>query len=243
MKQKRPTDNIAQSEEELLKRLYLTLISIVGIMVFVIVSFLFFGPTIGSFFGLLSSHRNDKPNIPTAKPVPPLFSNLPSATNQENFTVSGTAQAGYTVKLFVNGPEKASAITGADGVFNFGDIRLNTGRNSITAKAIDQEGVESDSTLTYIVVLDTQAPKLEIESPKDGDTVRNLDKRVLVKGKLDEKAEVKIGSSLVIMNEDNTFEYLMGLNEGSNKIKVEAKDAAGNTTTKEITVRYEKRGV
>jgi hypothetical protein len=243
MKQKRPTDNIAQSEEELVRRLFLTLISIVGLMIFVIVSFLFFGPKIGSFFGLLSSHRNDKPNIPTAKPIPPLFTNLPTATNQENFTVSGTAQSGYTVRLFVNGPEKASAITGADGVFSFGEIRLNTGRNTITAKSIDQAGVESDSTQTYIVVFDSQAPKLEIESPKDGDTVKNLDKRVLVKGKLDEKAEVKIGNSIVILNEDNTFEYLMGLNEGYNKIKVEAKDEAGNTTSKEITVKYEKRGI
>lgn len=235
--------NYEQTEEYLVKKLFMTLLSIVGLTVFLGISIVYFGPKIGSIFGLLSTHRNEKPNIPTAKPYPPLFTNLPVATSQEQFSLSGTSQAGFTVKLFVNGPEKASAITGADGVFSFSEIKLNSGRNTISAKAIDLEGVESDSTLTYVISLDTTKPKLDIESPKDGDTIRNLDKRVLIKGKTDEKSEVRVGTSIVISNEDNTFEYLMGLNEGTNKIKVEAKDEAGNITAKEITVVYEKRGV
>ncbi|HLD50950.1 hypothetical protein A3K34_02580 [candidate division WWE3 bacterium RIFOXYC1_FULL_40_10] len=231
------------TEEELAQRLFLSLLTTVAIVTLSGISILFFGPKIGAFFGLLSSHRNDRPNIPTARPNPPLFTNLPEATNQEKLTVSGTSQPGYTVKLYVNGPEKASAIVGADGGFTFADIKLNTGRNSVFAKAVNQSNEESLNTEYYTIMLDTRKPKIDLETPQNDDTVRNLDKRVLVKGKIDEQVTLTINKNSVIIQEDGNFDYLLGVKEGLNEISIEATDKAGNKVEEKITIRYENRGI
>src|SRR3989339_491526 len=51
---------------------------------------------------------------------------------------------------------------------------------------------ESETGETFTIILDTEAPKIEVDSPKNDSTVRNLDKRITIVGKVSEKSTLKI---------------------------------------------------
>lgn len=218
--------------------------SIIGIIILLIIAIGFFAPQLGSFFGLFSKNRNVQDDSAIIKPNAPILSNIPKASNTNTISFNGYAQPGMAIKLYVNGPEVANITVSADGIFSFTDIKLNDGQNTIFAKAVDTHNVESDVTKTTYVYVDKEKPKIEILSPKDGDIIKNLDKRIQITGKINEKCSVKINDRIAVVKPDLTFETLMGVsNEGSVKIKIEATDEAGNTTTKEISVRYEKESL
>ncbi len=238
------TRKVSQSTQDLNKILLSRLLSILGIIILLVLGLVFFAPQIGSFFGLFSVNRNKPDDQNIIKPNPPVFSNIPKAAKQNSITINGYAQPGYTVKLFVNGPETAKVISGADGIFTFGDIKLNDGQNTIFAKVVDNTNLESDPTMSFHIMVDKEKPKIEIESPKDGDKVKNLDKRITVSGKVNEKATVKINGKIAIVKPDLSFDFLLGVqNEGNVKISVVATDEAGNEEKKEFTVNYQKESL
>lgn len=230
-----------KTEEELSKRLIMSLIGIVSIIIISILSLFIFAPKIGSIFGLLSVHRNETTEVAKVKVTRPVFSYLPTATSSENITLNGYATPGTTVKLFLNGPEVGSTVVGSDGGFTINGITLNEGKNTLFAKAVDNQGNESENTNSFYIVLDKKGPKFEELKPGDGDTVRNLDKRILITGKLNKKATITVNDRVAIQKADLSFEFLMGVNEGTVKIKIVAIDEAGNKTEKNITVKYEKK--
>jgi len=235
------TRKTATSTEELNRRLFITLLAIVGLVVLLVVSFVFFAPQVGSFFGLFSANRNQPDDITIVKPDQPVFSNIPKATKNNSITLNGYTQPGYSVKLFVNGPEVSKVVAGADGIFTFNDIKLIDGQNTIFAKTVDNTNVESDSTNIFNIYVDKEKPKIDIESPKDGDKIKNLDKRITIIGKVSEKSHVKINDKIAILKPDLSFEFLLGVqNEGNVKITIVATDEAGNDNKKEITVNYER---
>ncbi len=228
------------SEISLKQKLRKKMLSIFVILGISVLALSFFAPQIGSFFGIFSKYRNDPGYVPTAKPIPPVFIDALEATNQEKITLSGKALSGSTIKIFVNGPERGSTTTGADGVFSFSDIKINLGTNTIFAKAFDDKGNESDNSEFLIIKYDKSAPEIEITSPKDGDTVRNLNKRVEITGKINEKATITINERTVIQRSDFSFDFILGTDEGSVEIKIEAMDMAGNKSEKKIKVKYVK---
>ena len=230
------------TEEALTRKLEVTLLAIVGIISSIIILLAFFAPKVGYFFGLFSIHRNEPDSQITVKPNSPTFINFPKATNNKQIAINGFSQSGATVRLYVNGPEVATTTAGADGVFTFTSIQLITGNNTLYARATDAYGNESNKSETYTLSLDTEKPKIDIESPKDGSTVRNLDKRITIKGKMDKKASIKINDKVAILKSDLSFEFLLGVNEGEVKIKVEATDEAGNISEENLTVKYYKVG-
>jgi hypothetical protein len=228
------------TEKQLQQKLVKTLMGIFGLMAALLISVTFFAPKLGFFFGLFSVHRNDPDTGSTIKPGAPIFSNIPNATNKDGITLNGYALSGTTVVLFVNGPEVARTTAGSDGLFAFSDVKLNQGTNSIAAKVIDQQGVSSENSNMYSLVVDKEKPKIEISSPKDGATIRNLDKRVTVTGKVNEKSTIKVNDKFAILNSDLTFEFLLGVSEGDVEIKVEATDEAGNIETSTVKIKYVK---
>jgi hypothetical protein len=236
--------NVKQSKttnEALNKKLFHTLLAIIGIITFLIVGIVFFAPQVGSFFGLFSANRNQPDDIAVVKPDQPVFSNIPKATKNNSITINGYTQSGYSVKLFVNGPEVANVVAGADGIFTFYDIKLIDGQNTIFAKTVDNTNVESDSTNVFNIYVDKDKPKIDITSPKDGDRIKNLDKRISITGKVSEKAQVKINDKIAIVKPDLTFDFLLGVqNEGNVKISIVATDEAGNENIRDITVNYER---
>ena len=228
------------SEEELKETLKKRVLAILIVLTLGILGFFVFAPQIGSLFGYFSKHRNDPGYIPTPKPMPPVFVDAPRATNKDKITLSGKALPGATIKIFVNGPERASTTAGNDGIFTFPDIQLNSGTNTIFAKSYDDKGNESDNSEFLIINYDKEPPKITIESPEDGETIKNLNKRIEIKGTINEKATITINEKNAIQNSDLSFTYLLSVDEGDVKIKIEATDLAGNKSSEEITVKYSK---
>jgi len=229
---------VSNQNAELQKKLLKRLIVLVGTLIVLFLAMTVFSPKIGFLFGLISVNRNQEDAQNDIKPNVPILAGVPESVKEEKLNLTGYAPSGATVKLYVNGPEAGSTIVGADGIFNFYDIHLNSGRNSIFAKVIDSQGKESDKSQTYVINVDKQEPKIEVESPEDGDTIRNLDKRIKVIGKVNEKATVKVNGSVAVVRPDLSFEFLMGVSPGDVEIKIEATDLAGNTNEEKLFVKY-----
>lgn len=235
MKRRRSTK---AEEERLTQQLVLTIVIIVSLIILVVLSFTFFAPAVGSIFKIFSRNKTGQELI--IKPNPPVITQLPDATKENKINITGYAQEGMTIKLFVNGPEKAETVVGTDGMFTFDEVELIKGRNTIFAKAIGTSNNESDKSQTYIVTVDDDSPEIDIESPQDGDIVKNLDKRITIKGKLNEKATLTINDVIAVVKPDLTFEYTFGVDEGDVQIKIKAIDEAGNEKEEIINVKYQK---
>jgi len=200
----------------------------------------FFGPQVGSFFLLLSKNRNETGPGDTIAPAAPKFSQTPDATNVQKLTINGITEPGATVKLFVNGPEKHKTTADNDGFFTFIDIKLSKGNNIIFAKSFDEVDNESEKSEVLYIQYDDKIPEIEITKPTNGEKITNLNKRILVEGKTNEEANVKINGRVAIVRADNTFELLLGVSEGNVEIKVEATDKAGNKAEEKIYITYVK---
>jgi len=239
IKRRLPTTDLSKlNEEQLTKRLIVTSMITVGLLITFVLSFTVFAPAFGSIFKIFS--KKSFGNELVIKPNSPVLTQVPTATKENKITLNGYSQEGFTIKIYVNGPEKSSTVTGGDGKFTFENVELMQGRNTIFLKAIDLKNNESDTSNTYVIIMDNDAPKIEIISPKKDEVVKNLDKRVTVKGKLNEKATITINGQTSIVKSDLTFEHVIGVEEGNVEIKVKAKDEAGNEKEETIKVRYQK---
>lgn len=160
----------------------------------------------------------------------PNFNSLPfEATNSAVLTLTGKAESGLTVHLSFNGAEKSEVVADNSGSFIFANVSMNEGTNTFSAYAQDSKGRKSSPTETYSVILDTREPKLELNSPNNGETYGGAAQAVIdVKGKTDEATEVYINGSRGIINADGTFAQKVRLQGGENTITVYAKDDAGN---------------
>ena len=226
-------------EEMLLQKLYKSVGGLLAVVLLLFILLNFFGPQIGSFFLLISKNRNNE-IVDKIAPSAPVFSQVPEAVKDKKLTLNGITEPSATVKLYVNGPEKAQTTADNDGRFTFVDIELNSGNNTLFAKAVDANQNESEKSKTFTIAFDDKKPEIDILVPKNGEEISNLDKRVLVQGKLNEEAEVKINGRQAVVKSDHTFELLLGVNEGDVEIKIEAKDKAGNIATKSIFIKYTK---
>lgn len=232
-----------QHEDEVKKRLYKTLLATVIVVGVIVIGMTFFAPVVGSFFRLISKIGKPVEKEDTLPPPPPYFYGAPRSVNKSTITLSGFSEPGSKVVLFVNGPQAGSTIADVNGTFNIEGIDLIEGKNTIYAKAEDTFQNQSQTSQSLEVIYDTKKPKIEVTEPKDGVTVRNLNQRVTVKGTVDKKCEVRVNEKLAISRPDNSFELLLGVEEGEVKIKIEATDKAGNKEEKEITIKYVKSGI
>jgi len=237
-RRRKPTQKYDQ--EQLSKRLRMSLLGIFGFLLGGLLILNFFGSEIGALLGFVSIHKNDEDTIADVTVNPPSFADLPKATNQDTINIEGYAAPGSTVKIFVNGPEKGEVIADAEGKFMFENIFLIESRNTVFAKSVDEKGHESEKSETQIIMVDNSKPDIDIESPKPGDTIKNLNERVLIRGKVSEKAKITINKKLVVQKPDLTFEYLLGVVEGDVKITVEAVDEAGNSKIEAFNIKYQK---
>jgi bacillopeptidase F len=235
-KRKPKSTKNANYEQQLKKQLFL----IIAISVGSLIAVTKFGPKIGALFGFLSLNKNASENTISAALPPPVFDNPPEAVKEDKVTLEGTSEPNSTVNLFVNGPQKDSVVTDLEGKFTFTDIKLIKGRNTIFAKAEDGDR-KSEKSETIKIEVDDDSPEITIEKPKDGDTIKNLNKTIQIQGKINEEAQITINDRVVVQKGDNSFDFLLGVDEGNIEIKVKAVDLAGNEKEKTLQVRYEKR--
>jgi len=221
--------------------MYRRFILLVTAIVILLVGTYFVGLTLLSRLGNRDETFTQRDRV---APPPPTLTNIPQATNSAILKVAGFAEAGSTVKLFLNGNENESQLVGAEEQFVFEKVNLESGENEIYATARDTAGNESPPSTSFRVTIDQKPPQLEVSEPENGAVIKEeKDKQtfVLVKGKVEEKATVTVNDYQAIVREEGNFEYRFLLTaEGENKLKIVARDAAGNKTTIEKTVIYKK---
>jgi hypothetical protein len=109
-------------------------------------------------------------------------------------------------------------------------------------KTIDQDGCPGpySEPAYFFVDLDDKLPFLVLHVPEKDITV--TEKKLEVRGEAEQDAQLRINGQEVRADATGHFRSMLSLNQGNNIIKVEAVDAAGNSSTVERTVIVRKKG-
>lgn len=234
----RPRSRLAKTEEKSnKKKAYLYII----LTVFSLVLLIFYGiPAIVKMASFLTELRSSGEPIgveDTTPPAPPQMDDLPEATNKSAITISGTAEPGATVIIFLNGEELESLVNNS-GEFSY-TSGINKGENTVYAIAKDTAGNESQATQEYSIVFDDEDPVLAIDSPEDGaEFYGNKQRQVTIEGTTEEDASITMNDRFVAVESDGAFTFATTLNDGENTFTIKAEDSAGNYTETLLTLYF-----
>ena len=156
-----------------------------------------------------------------------------SYTNKGTATVEGTSSPNTAITLFNNGEQTAETETNEEGHFS-AEVELHDGTNVLTAQASTDVG-STEASAPVSIILDQAKPELAITSPTDG--AKYNKETVTVTGTVaDENLDfVKVNGQTATVN-NGTYSKRILLDEGTNEITVQAKDKAGNSTKKSVSV-------
>jgi hypothetical protein len=230
----RVTSRLVKKERKKLIRqtVYFGGIAVVIVMMFIFVIL----PGFLSLFDKFLSGSNPFESEDTLPPQIPMISPPVGATSSANVKLDGFGEPESEVILLLNAVKSGSVVISEEGSFSI-DLKLEEGENTIELYAIDLAGNESNSTKTYVSILDTKKPKLEITSPEDGATLNGLSSQnISVKGSTDSGSKVYINGRLSFANADGEFSQQLQLEEGKNEIEIRAVDQANNESGTTITV-------
>jgi len=191
------------------------------------------------FLGNIRSSYLPSEKDDTIPPPAPLLLPLPEATSSAQLNLSGFAEPGATVEIFVSGISQEKIVADNNGSFSVDNLRLTEGKNEIYALATDKAGNVSQPSEKASVFLDQTPPQLTILQPPNNTTFYGLQKRVEIKGETEEEASVIINDHLAVMEAGGKFRYSLTLLGGENKVKIVATDKAGNKTEEELTLYLE----
>jgi len=227
-----------REERKVVKRIvYLSVFSII-LAVFLITLGI---PLLGKFADFLNLvfRKNEISQVVTnSKPRPPIIDLLPQATNSANLMISGFSEDDTKVVIY-NDSQNAGETKVENGKFQFENLKLTDGQNEISAKAISKSGKESDFSQGVKVILDKEPPKLEVDTPSEGQSF-SQDNRIKVSGKTDKNAQVYANGFLASVTADGNFEVLVPVLEGETTIEIKAIDDAGNTKIETRKVNFKK---
>ncbi|MCL4397570.1 Ig-like domain-containing protein [Patescibacteria group bacterium] len=216
------------------------ILSLIGSIILVVILVIYGLPALFNLTGTISSFRRGNSatvsSDNTVAPTTPELSQDLTATSSAHTKVHGVADPNITVEIFQNGRSLGTVVASNDGTFTQ-DADLEKGPNSFTAQAVNDANQKSDVSEAYVVSFLSGQPKLDLSSPKDGDSFNN--QTISVSGATDPGDTVSINDRLAIVDKDGNFSYSLNLNSGDNKLKITATDPAGNTTSKELTVKYQ----
>lgn len=169
-------------------------------------------------------------------------------TNDAQPTITGTAEAGSTVKIFDNGVQIGS-VTATGGVWSYTPSpALSNGAHTLTFTATDAVGNASAPTAGYVINVDTAAPGAPVISsviddvgsvtgPVTGTNPTN-DTRPTLTGTAEANATVRIYDGITLVGTvtaDGSGNWTLPqttttLTEGTHNFTATATDAAGNTS-------------
>jgi hypothetical protein len=195
---------------------------------------LFIGiPALGKFTVFISDLRGGSKAIvknDTTPPAPPIFNYIPSFTNQQTASVSGTTEPGATIKLTSNGGSQET-LADKDGAFSF-ILQLQSGVNSYS-------GNQSLQAKSFQITFDNQPPSLSVTTPSDGSSFfGSAQRQITIQGKTDAGAQIVINDRIISVDDSGNFQYTTTLNDGANPFAIKATDQAGNITEKDITLNF-----
>ena len=186
--------------------------------------------------------------IDTAAPAAPTIASFTTdsgtvgdgITNDNTLTLSGTAEANATVKVFDGATLLGNVAANASGAWSYTTAALANGSHSLTATATDAAGNTGAASAALNVTIDTAAPaaptiaSFTTDSGTVGDGITN-DNTLTLSGTAEANATVKVfdGATLlgnVAANASGAWSYTTAaLANGSHSLTATATDAAGNT--------------
>jgi hypothetical protein len=197
-------------------------------------------PLIVKYAGLLTGLRESGEPVETndtTPPAPPRFDDLPEATNEFTVDISGNAEPGATLILFLN-RDTEELVVGSDGQFTH-NFPLDKGENRVSAQTRDSAGNESVETDVLKIIYDNEPPDLSISSPENGAEYFGSNQRqAVIEGITEQDTEVKINGRVVVVDNDGGFTYATTLSDGENQFAFVARDTAGNETESSLTLSF-----
>lgn len=159
-------------------------------------------------------------------------------TNKDELEIEGKASSGLDVAIYQNDEEIAKVKTDQLGAFKE-KVTVSSGEHVFTAAAVTDKGATKRSKPVKVII-DQTAPVLTIDTPKKGEKTNK--ESLTVEGKVtdDHLDQVTVNGKKATIK-GGKYSARILLENGKNTIKVTAKDAAGNKTTKKINidVQYE----
>ena len=186
--------------------------------------------------------------IDTTAPVAPTITSFSTdsgivgdgITNDNTLTLTGTAEANTTVKVYDGATLLGSATANGTGAWSYTTAALANGAHSLTATATDAAGNTGVASTALSVTIDTTAPvapsiaSFSTDSGVVGDGITN-DNTLTLTGTAEANATVKVydGATLlgsVSANGSGAWSYTTAaLTNGAHSLTATATDAAGNT--------------
>src|SRR4029079_18222416 len=161
-------------------------------------------------------------------------------TNDNTLTLTGTAEANATVKIYDGATLLGSAVANGTGAWSFTTGALVNGGHSLTATATDVAGNTGAASTALAVTIDTVAPvapsitSFSTDSGTAGDGITN-DNTLTLTGTAEANATVKIydGATLLgsaVANGSGAWSFTTAaLIDGPHSLTATVTDAAGNT--------------
>ncbi len=186
--------------------------------------------------------------IDTTAPVAPSIASFSTdsgtvgdgITNDNTLTLTGTAEANSTVKVFDGATLLGSVTASGTGAWTYTTAALANGAHSLTATATDAAGNTGTASAALTVTIDTTAPvapsiaSFSTDSGTVGDDITN-DNTLTLTGTAEANSTVKVydGATLLgSVSADGTGAWsytTAALANGAHSLTATATDAAGNT--------------
>ncbi|MEH2479024.1 uncharacterized protein YukE [Nitrobacteraceae bacterium AZCC 2146] len=153
-------------------------------------------------------------------------------TNDKTLTLTGTAVANSTVKVFDGTTQVGSATANSSGAWSLTTGTLADGSHSLTAKATSATGQTSAASTVLAVKIDTVAPNAPIET---GDSIVNGN-LVTLTGTAEANSAVKVFDGTTVVGTATTNSSgawtvtTAALATGAHALTATATDAAGNVS-------------
>jgi hypothetical protein len=184
------------------------------------------------------SHVSDLPAITTFSTDSGIAGD--HITNDNTPTLSGTAPANSTVKIFDGTTQVGTTTANASGAWSFSTAKLADGSHSFSI-SVTSNGVTTTSTV-YAVTVDTKAPSaptiapsFSTDSGKVGDHITN-DNTLALTGTAEANSKVTVSDGTKVLgtataNGSGAWSYTTAaLGNGDHNLTATATDAAGNTS-------------
>lgn len=211
---------------------------------FALVIFLFvFGLKILVGFSLMVDRIRGNTPVQTSQSqeliLPPTLDSLPEATNSASIIITGKSDTGLKIVLYIDEEEATTLPVKDDGTFTY-TKKLAEGDHTVSAKAKNDKDGVSDLSNVLTINIKRKKPDLTITSPTDGARIVGDSNTLIVKGKTASDNSVTVNDRLAVVGNDGSFTYTQTLGEGDTTIHVVVTDPAGNQTSEDRKVTYQK---
>jgi len=171
-------------------------------------------------------------------PKPILYSTI-EATNSANFYLEGKSFVDGKTIFYLNGTKIEEIESEKNLLFRI-PVRLKNGENTLYAQSVNKNEFTSGPTEPLIITFDTTSPVLEISSPStDTQFYGEKERNITIVGKTDENSSVYINDRQAVVDKGGNFDFNLILQEGENKIKVQAANIYGNSSETELIVFFQ----